>query len=72
MRLLLFGVLRDEHASPEPSREHYDLDGKHFYFNPTADFRLQPHDLMVVIGYENSLNRFKAKIGTKGRSWPRR
>lgn len=72
MRLLLFGVLRAKEIPADGNDDaHYELPRKHFYFNPIPGFRLQGHDLIVVIGYESSLQRFKARVGTKGRTWLR-
>lgn len=69
MRLLLFGVLRGKESPAEGDDENYELTRKRFFFNPGPGFRLQAHDLLVVIGYEGSLNRFKARVGRKGTSW---
>jgi voltage-gated potassium channel len=72
LRLLLFGVLRGKEAPIPASDGHYELTHKRFFFNPEPGFRLQAHDLLVVIGYESSLNRLKARLGTKGRPWRRK
>jgi uncharacterized protein with PhoU and TrkA domain len=42
------------------------MDGKHFYFNPRADFQLQANDLLVLIGYDVSLNHFRKQQGITG------
>jgi len=69
MRLLLFGVVRGPDISAGMEHEHYDLSGKRFYFNPGPSFHLHAHDLLMVIGYEASLSRFKAQAGRGRSAW---
>ncbi|WP_263833777.1 potassium channel protein [Sulfurospirillum oryzae] len=42
-RLLLFGVLRKEERTP-------------FYFNPAANFELQSHDMLIIMGRKHHIN----------------
>jgi voltage-gated potassium channel len=64
--LLLFGVIRHSTAISPLDLEHFKMDGKHFYFNPRADFQLQANDLLVLIGYDVSLNHFRKQQGITG------
>lgn len=72
LRLLLFGVLRGKEAPDVENQEHYDLTRTRFFFNPDPGFRLRARDLIVVIGYDASLRRYKAKVGMRGIPWLRR
>jgi voltage-gated potassium channel len=67
--LMLFGVIRP-HASPAVNgHERYELSGAHFYFNPKPEFRLHAHDILMLIGHEASLSRFKERFGQRRTSW---
>ncbi len=62
-RLLLFGVVRP-HASPgAEGHARYDLPGRHFYFNPGPEMLLRTGDILMLIGYQASLSRFRQFIG---------
>ena len=61
--LLLFGVIRP-HASPGANgHTRYDLPGRHFYFNPGPDLLLRQGDVLMLIGYQASLTRFRELAG---------
>ncbi len=67
-RLLLFGVIRP-HASPgENGHSRYDLEGRHFYFNPGPTLQLHAGDILMLIGYQASLSRFH-ELASR---WPRK
>ncbi len=68
-RLILFGVVRGHEMPATPEYPHYELTGKRFYFNPKPDFHLHAHDILMMIGHELSLNRFKASINRKKPFW---
>lgn len=70
-RLQLFGVIRPQENVAGAEHEHYPLADKRFYFNPGQGFHLHVHDLLMLIGHEASLNRFKARAG-RGRLFARR
>lgn len=67
--LLLFGVIRPEGDSAPVEGEHYVMAGKRFYFNPRPDFRLQAHDLLVLIGYDVSLSYFRKNKRQAPQPW---
>jgi len=58
--LLLFGVIRGPAPPPPEGHDRYEVGGKHFYFNPPADFSLRVHDILILIGYDVSLSHFRA------------
>jgi voltage-gated potassium channel len=63
--LILFGVIRP-HTSPDATGEiGYELSNAHFYFNPQPAFRLHAHDILMLIGHEASLSRFKERFGQR-------
>jgi len=68
-RMLLFGVVRGHDVPAGAEHEHYELSGKRFYFNPKPGFHLHAHDILMLIGYEASLNRFKVQVGRGRMSW---
>ncbi len=58
-RLLLFGVIRPN-ASPEADgHSRYDLEGRHFYFNPGPLLLLHAGDILILIGYQANLLQFR-------------
>jgi voltage-gated potassium channel len=66
-RLLLFGVIRP-HASPgEMGHSRYDLAGRHFYFNPGPRLLLRAGDILMLIGYQDSLSRFHEQASRRHR-----
>jgi voltage-gated potassium channel len=70
--LILFGVIRP-HTSPAANgHERYELSDAHFYFNPKPEFRLHAHDILMLIGHEASLSRFKERFGQRRSSWMNR
>ena len=69
--LLLFGVIRARPAVDVGEGEHYPMSGKRFFFNPRADFKLQAHDVLVLIGYDVSLSHFRRHEGAAARGWRR-
>ncbi|MDP2833896.1 MAG: potassium channel family protein [Pseudomonadota bacterium] len=65
--LLLFGVIRP-HASPsETGHSRYELEGRHFYFNPGAQLQLHAGDILILIGYQASLSRFRQQANRRQR-----
>jgi voltage-gated potassium channel len=66
--LLLFGVIRADDSHTVEDQARYDLRGRHFYFNPSRDFLLRGGDLLILIGYETSLARFREFVS---RGWRR-
>ncbi len=64
--LLLFGVIRPSEGTAAPDSDHFKMAGKHFFFNPRADFQLQANDLLVLIGYDVSLDYFRKQRGQAG------
>lgn len=64
--LLLFGVVRP-HSSPAANgHPRYDLKDRHFYFNPGPMLVLRDGDMLMLIGYQASLARFR-EIASQGR-----
>jgi voltage-gated potassium channel len=61
--LLLFGVIRAQAGEPGDGEGHYQMAGKRFFFNPRAEFKLQAHDILVLIGYDVSLSHFRKQHG---------
>ncbi len=57
--LLLFGVIRPNASPAADGHARYDLTGRHFYFNPGADLMLRAGDILMLIGYQASLSRFR-------------
>jgi voltage-gated potassium channel len=64
--LLLFGVIRPSKEAIPSELDQYKMVGKHFYFNPRANFRFQAYDLLVLIGYDVSLNHFRKQQAPTG------
>ena len=65
--LILFGVIRP-HASPgADGHARYDMVGRHFYFNPGPDLLLRAGDILMLIGYQASLSRFRDLANRAGR-----
>jgi voltage-gated potassium channel len=56
-KLLLFGVLKVK-ESPLLNQT-LMIEKGHFYFNPPFDLRLEPGDILVIMGYSISVNYFK-------------
>jgi voltage-gated potassium channel len=57
--LLLFGVIRAQAQPAEGDHARYDLKDRHFYFHPGPDFLFRGGDLLILVGHETSLARFK-------------
>lgn len=70
--LILFGVIRPRETPHGAGHAYYDLTHKRFYFNPKPGFHLHAHDILVLIGYEMSLSRFKERMGRGRTFWRRR
>jgi len=59
-KLILFGVLK---RSESPLlNETLQIERGHFYFNPPFDLKLEEGDILVVMGYNVSVNYFKYQI----------
>ena len=56
-KLILFGVLKKDASTL--LNETFKLSNKHFYFNPPFDLKLEAGDVIVVMGYNVSVNYFK-------------
>ena len=56
-KLILFGVLKKNASTL--LNETFKLSNKHFYFNPPFDLKLEAGDVIVVMGYNVSVNYFK-------------
>ncbi|WP_281950936.1 ion transporter [Nitrosophilus kaiyonis] len=55
-KIILLGVIRHFEKELEPK-----IDRK-FYFNPEDDFQLQANDILIILGYNLSINNFKSQI----------
>ncbi len=58
-RLLLFGVIRPNASPAEDCHSRYDLEGRHFYFNPGPRLLLLSGDILILIGYQANLSQFR-------------
>ncbi|MBI5331347.1 MAG: NAD-binding protein [Betaproteobacteria bacterium] len=67
-RLLLFGVIRAQEAATTDRQARYNLNGRHFYFNPGPDFLLRAGDILMLFGYQTSLSLFREFVS---RGWKR-
>ena len=59
-KIILFGVLK-RNESPLLN-ETLEIEKGHFYFNPPFDLKLEESDILVVMGYNVSVNYFKYQI----------
>jgi voltage-gated potassium channel Kch len=48
-----------EHVTGADGHARYDMTGRHFYFNPGPDLLLRAGDILMLIGYQASLSRFR-------------
>lgn len=62
-RLLLFGVIAERGRSVQCGGRYPLEDGYCFYFKPADDFILSPGDMLIIFGYEISLQHFKRILG---------
>jgi len=69
--LMLFGVIRPHTSPAADGQDRYELRDAHFYFNPKQDLRLHAHDILMLIGHQASLSRFKEHVGQRRSSWKR-
>ena len=55
-KLILLGVIRhiENEIIPEQKRK--------FYFNPEDSFELKANDILVILGYNISINNFKSQV----------
>lgn len=67
--LLLFGVIRGPATVLPDGHPHYEVGDKRFVFNPPPGFRLQAHDILVLIGYDVSLSHFRAQHRKTAPRW---
>lgn len=67
--LLLFGVIRPNTDALPAEEEHYLMTDKRFFFNPRAEFTLQAHDILVLIGYDVSLSHFRKHQCQSSLAW---
>lgn len=59
-KLILFGVVSErEHVDGHLSYKSLEIPESRFVFNPTAEFVLAPHDVLVVFGHELSVGHFR-------------
>jgi voltage-gated potassium channel len=65
LHLILFGVIRPHTSPAADGHVRYELSDAHFYFNPQPVFRLHAHDILMLIGHEASLSRFKERFGQR-------
>ena len=56
-KLVLFGVLKKRQFSL--LNETFNLEDRYFYFNPPFDLKLEVGDVLVIMGYNVSVNYFK-------------
>jgi voltage-gated potassium channel len=66
-RLLLFGVIRPHGSPGETGHSRYDLEGRHFYFNPGPKLQLRAGDILMLIGYQDSLSQFHEQASRRRR-----
>ena len=64
-RLLLFGIIMSRHEQALPGSELYPMDDRHFYFNPPRSFRVEAHDMLVLVGHQFSLQHFRRTLETR-------
>lgn len=67
--LILFGVIRPHPSPVVDGHVRYELSDAHFYFNPKPALRLHAHDILMLIGHEATLSRFKERFGQRRSSW---
>jgi voltage-gated potassium channel len=67
--LILFGVIRPHTSPAVDGHDRYELSNAHFYFNPKPALRLHAHDILMLIGHEATLSRFKERFGQRRSSW---
>jgi len=64
-KLLLFGVITAREWTLDDLDHLYPLEGEFcFVFKPPQGFRFEPGDILVVFGYELSLNNFRLDMGS--------
>jgi voltage-gated potassium channel len=68
--LMLFGVIRPHTSPAAEGEERYELRNAHFYFNPKPELRLHAHDVLMLIGHQASLSKFKERFRQR-RAWKR-
>jgi len=61
-KLLLFGVITNKARKLEQCKKPFTLKFNHFYFNPDPTFKLQPGDIILVIGHLYSIIHLKDKL----------
>ena len=59
-KMLLFGVLKKNESNV--LKKAFSLQDGHFYFNPPFDLKLEEGDIIVVMGYQVSINYFKYQL----------
>ncbi|MDP2752430.1 MAG: NAD-binding protein [Rhodocyclaceae bacterium] len=57
--LILFGINRPPSNPTTDGHQHYELSNARFYFQPGPDFRLHPHDILMIFGHHTSLVHFR-------------
>ncbi len=60
-RLILFGVTRRAGEKIDGIKS-YDVEGRMFYFNPPAAFRLQADDILILLGRRYHLEKFEESM----------
>jgi len=59
-KMLLFGVLKKTES--DVLKKAFSLQDEHFYFNPPFDLKLEDGDIIVVMGYQVSIDYFKYQL----------
>jgi hypothetical protein len=59
---LLFEVITGSDPKSPPVGGLFPLADRHFYFNPPPDVRLKDHDILVLVGYRDSLQYFRRTL----------
>ncbi|HFD87026.1 MAG TPA: potassium channel protein [Gammaproteobacteria bacterium] len=67
-KLLLFGIVREAGRPPASGPRSYRLRERRFYFKPDASFVLEPDDLLLVFGYDDSVAHFRETYSLRGPS----
>lgn len=65
--LLLFGVIRPNLSPPDMDHLRYELNHRHFYFNPGPNLMLRSGDILMLIGYQASLSQFRELASSHGK-----
>ena len=61
-KLILFGVVRTNIEGYFDFEQSFELDKKHFIFNPKEDFILKEGDFLITLGKDVSISHFRKEI----------